>query len=188
MTTMTTATTTTATTTGPVRARPTRDVEIRYLERDDSTALLAVFDGMGPRSRELRFLAPKSRLTASDVRQLTAVDGRDHVALVALAAPDARPVGIARFIRDGDDPEQAEVALDVVDVWQRRGVGTLLARALVQRAAEVGLRRLTMSMSVDNPAAVRLLRRAPGPVSRVHADRWRVEYAVSLEGSLEGSL
>ena len=44
--------------------------------------LLDIFAGVGPRSRELRFMAPKLRLTAADLRQLTDVDGHHHVALV----------------------------------------------------------------------------------------------------------
>src|SRR5690349_14994016 len=82
---------------------PTRSgvegVELRPLRPDDSAAVLAVFAGMGPRSRELRFLASKTRLTGADVRHLSAVDGWNHVGVVAVARR-ARPIGIARFIRD----------------------------------------------------------------------------------------
>ena len=85
---------TTATITAPPPPAPLAGLELHTLARGDVTSLLAVFDGMGPQSRALRFLAAKPRLTAYDVEQLTAVDGRDHVALAALAA--GRPVGIAR--------------------------------------------------------------------------------------------
>jgi RimJ/RimL family protein N-acetyltransferase len=172
---------TTATIAAPAAADPLASLELRPLARGDAGTLLTVFAGMGPRAREQRFLAPKWRLTAYDVRQLTAVDGRDHVALVAVA-PAGRPVGIARFIRDRDDPVAAEVAVEVVDAWQRRGVGGMLLAALAERAVAAGVRRLVLSVSADNVAVRRLLRRAPGPVSLVQTGRWGAEYAVSLDG------
>jgi GNAT superfamily N-acetyltransferase len=39
---------------------------------------------------------------------------------------DGRGVGIARYIRDAEDPQAAEVAVTVLDHWQRRGLGTEL--------------------------------------------------------------
>lgn len=158
------------------------DVELRPLEPGDSGAVVAVFRGMGARSRELRFLLPRARLTGSDVRQLVDVDHRDHVALLASTVPDRRPVAIARFVRDGDDPGSAEVAVEVVDDWQRRGVGAMLLSALLRRAVELDVRRLTMVVSQDNRAVQRLLRRAPGRVTRTRADRGTTEYVLSLEG------
>jgi RimJ/RimL family protein N-acetyltransferase len=161
-----------------------RDVGLRSLQPGDSAAVLAVFAGMSPRSRELRFLAPKPRLTSADVRRLTAVDQRDHVALLATSAPDHQPIGIARFIRDRDDAMSAEVAVAIVDRWQHRGVGSTLLDALAQRAVEVGVRRFTALVSHDNTAVHRLLHRSAHGLSRIGIDRWTVEYAMSLEGEL----
>ena len=69
----------------------------------------------------------------------------------------------------------------VVDAWQGRGVGTTLLDALLGRAAEVGVRRLTLVTAPDNRAVLRLLGRAPGAVSRVGTGRGATEYAVSLD-------
>ena len=161
--------------------RPGADgVELRPLRPDDSAAVLAVFAGMGPRSRELRFLASKTRLTGADVRQLTAVDGRNHVGVLAVARR-ARPIGIARFIRDRIDHESAEVAVEVVDEWQDRGVGTRLLLELRQRAVEAGVRRLKVFVSPDNSAVLRLLARMPGAVTMLSTDRWMTEYVVRLD-------
>ena len=117
------------------------------------------------------------------MRRLTAVDRRDHVAVVASTPHDHRPVGIARFIRSVTDAESAEVAVAVADAWQRRGVGTLLLRAVVERALEVGVRRFTMLVSDDNAAVLALLQRFPGGPSRVHVGHGVAEYAVSLDGA-----
>jgi len=167
-----------------VPARPDRaGVVLRPLEPGETEPVLEVFSGLGPRSRELRFLAAKPRLTAADLRQLTAVDHRDHVAVLALSAQDRRPVGVARFVRDPEDPTSADVAVAVVDAWQGRGVGTRLATALVERAREVGVRRFTLVMSRENEAAARLLHRVQGEVHRLDIGVETAEFAVDLDAA-----
>jgi RimJ/RimL family protein N-acetyltransferase len=161
-------------------------VVLRPLEPDDAHLLHAIFDRMGPRSRERRFLTPKHRLSAADVRVLTAVDHRDHEAVVALAADDGQPVGVARFVRSEEDPETAEVAVVVVDAWQSRGVGTVLATALVRRAKELRVRRFAVMMAHDNEAALRLLHRVLGDVEHVALDTDTAEFVVGLEPGHRG--
>jgi RimJ/RimL family protein N-acetyltransferase len=158
-------------------------VELRTLEAGDQATVLEVFAGLGPRSRELRFLAAKPRLTSADLRQLTAVDHHDHVAILAVSARHGRPIGIARFVRDPDRPDTADVAVAVVDAWQGCGVGTLLTSALSDRALEVGVRRFTLVMDHDNEAAVRLLRRTRGEISRIAMDTETAEVVVDLDGA-----
>lgn len=130
-------------------------VELRPLRRGDRAAVLEIFAGLGERSRHQRFLTPKTRLTNTELRQLTAVD-HHHFAVLAVATDDASPVGIARFIRDRRRPEVADVAMAVVDAWQGRGIGRLLATALAQRAVEIGVRRFEVLIAHDNQAALRL--------------------------------
>jgi RimJ/RimL family protein N-acetyltransferase len=160
---------------------PGPTVELRPLEYGDRASLLEIFAGLGPRSRERRFLTPKTRLTESELRHLTAVDQHDHVALLAVSAADGRPVGVARFIRDARRPDTADVAVSVVDAWQDRGIGTLLTNALARRAREVGVRRFTVLMQRDNRAARRLLHRSGGSPNLVEADQETVEFVVDLE-------
>jgi RimJ/RimL family protein N-acetyltransferase len=154
-------------------------VELRPLEPGDEGAVLEIFAGLGPRSRELRFLTPKPRLTGADLRQLTAVNQRDHVAILALVRE--RPIGVARFVRDQAHPDSADVAVAVVDAAQNRGVATMLTEALVQRAREVGVRRFTLVMARDNEAAMRLLHRAPGVVESLAVDEDTAEFALTFK-------
>jgi RimJ/RimL family protein N-acetyltransferase len=158
-------------------------VELRALPPDDDASVLEIFAGLGARSRELRFLTPKPHLTAADLRALTAVDHHDHVAILAVSARSGRPIGVARFVRDPQRPDTADVAVAVVDAWQDRGIGTLLSFALAERAQEVGIRRFTLVMSQDNEAAVRLLHRTPGEIHRVAIDTESAEFEVTLSGS-----
>jgi RimJ/RimL family protein N-acetyltransferase len=155
-------------------------VAIRPLERGDRASLLEIFAGMGPRSRQRRFLTAKSRLTEQDLHGLTDVDQRDHIALVAISASSGRPIGVGRFVREQEDRTSADVALAVVDAWQNRGVGTLLARELSSRALALGLRQFTLAMHPDNRPVQRLLHRAPGLVTALSEDPHTLELSITL--------
>ena len=156
------------------------EVLLRPLEPEDADLLLEIFDQLGPRSRERRFLTPKHTLTSTDLRQLTAVDHHDHEAVVALSATDGRPVGVARFVRISADPGTADVAVVVVDAWQSRGLGTVLASSLLGRARELGVRRFSVLMARDNDAAVRLMHRVLGEVEQSELNRETAVFVVSL--------
>lgn len=131
----------------PVRIRPLRPGEHAPVD--------AVFAGLSPQSRYLRFHAGTPHLPDSLRKSLVAVDGCRHVALVA-EAPEGEPVGIARFVATGAD--RAELAVAVVDAWQGRGVGRRLLEALRDRAAHLGYRELTALVLPENDKVLRLLR------------------------------
>ena len=155
-----------------------RWVRLRPLEPGETRPALEVFAGLGSRSRELRFLAATPRVKGTLLTWLAA-DGHDHVALVAESG-GGRAVGLAHFVRDPENHESAEVAVAVVDDWQNKGVGTLLASALVERAQQVGVRRFTVTMRPDNEGAIRLLHRISHDPERLSIDRDVAEFAVAL--------
>ena len=102
------------------------------------------------------------RLTDSQATYFTAVDHVDHEACVAHAPDDdTYIIGVARFIRYGSAPDDAELlAVTVADSWQGRGLGAALLRVLTARAIEVGVRRFRAEMMADNAAIIGLLRSA----------------------------
>jgi GNAT superfamily N-acetyltransferase len=107
-----------------------------------------------------RFLSPKRSFSRSELRYLTEVDGRDHVALVAEypGEPVRRLIAVGRFVRHpGSDA--AEAAIVVCDDWQRRGVGSVLADRLAAEARAHDIRRFTATMASDNVPAHKLLER-----------------------------
>ena len=130
-----------------------RGITIRPLRRGEADVVQAVFDRLGPRSRLLRFGGAKTALTAADLELLTRVD-EDHHVLVALV--DNVPIGIARLVRDGAG---ADVAFAVVDEWQHRGVGTILADRLAADARAAGIERLHATMHAENRSSLALMSR-----------------------------
>jgi RimJ/RimL family protein N-acetyltransferase len=134
---------------------------IRPIRADDKRMLENGLRHLSPQSVQRRFLTPKSSFSRAELRYLTEVDGRDHVALVAEypGEPVRRLIAVARFVRLQDDPEAAEVAIVVADDWHRRGVGSLLSELLAAKARDGGIRRFTATMSSDNIPAHRLMAR-----------------------------
>src|SRR4051812_4817233 len=133
-------------------------VAIRPLGRADREALSAAFERFGPASRQQRFFSAVSRLTESQLRYLTEVDQRKHVALAAVDVTDPTTIlGVARFVRlDGG---RAEPAIAIVDERQGSGLGTVLMTALVACARELGVSEYQAVVLPDNEPVLRLLHR-----------------------------
>src|SRR5436190_13002383 len=99
---------------------------IRRIRPDDKELLVRGLRGLSELSARRRFLTPKRRFTAAELRYLTEIDHHDHVALVAESPiqPVRSLIGVARFVRLPDDPTTAEAAIVVGDLWQGMGVGS----------------------------------------------------------------
>src|SRR4051812_50162136 len=65
-----------------------RRTRIRPIAPDDKALLQDGLQRLSPESVRRRFLGPKARLSAAELRYLTEVDGRDHIALVAVGGAD----------------------------------------------------------------------------------------------------
>ncbi len=136
-------------------------VLIRPIRPDDKAMLADGLRHLSETSVQRRFLSPKPRLSRSELRYLTEVDGKSHVALVAEypGEPVRRLIAVARYVRLPEDPHAAEAAIVVGDDWQGRGLGSLLAEQLAEHARVNGIERFTATMASDNEPAHRLLRR-----------------------------
>jgi RimJ/RimL family protein N-acetyltransferase len=99
-------------------------------------------------------------LTAiGDIEQLLAVDGERHDALVTVNPDTGRALAIGRFVRDPADDTVAEVAFEVVDPCQGRGLGGLLVGRLAERARALGIERFSAFVLSGNQRARAVLQR-----------------------------
>jgi len=170
----------------PTTLRDGSTVLIRQVRGTDAPLLADGFARLSARSRQLRFLGPKKMLSAAELRYLTEVDHHDHEAIGALSPAEGRGVGIARYIRDADDPRAAEIAVTIADDWQGRGLGTELLARLSDRARQAGIGRFTATVSADNVAMPRLLWKMGAELTG--RSRGTVDYEVTLEPADEYSL
>ena len=134
-------------------------LQIRPVRSDDAVRLVDLHNRCSDQARYFRFHAAKPRLRAVEAEYLAAVDGQARVALAATTIEDGeeRIVADARFdlVGDGD----AEAALLLRDDVTGRGLGTLLLDRLLERAAELGVRRVLLDILPENKAMLALAHR-----------------------------
>ncbi len=146
-----------------VRLRDGTEALLRLVIPADKSLLKRGMDNFSPESRFHRFLFAKHELSAVELEYLTEFDGIDHFALGALvidAEGREQGVGVARFVRFGDEADVAEPTVAVVDEFQGRGLGSLLFSRLMEAARERGIRRFHGRMLAHNKAMRALLHRA----------------------------
>ena len=138
-------------------------VVIREVRRRDRALIETGFANLSPRSRFLRFFGTKAALSEDELDRLTDPTDNDDVALGALARPPghgrALPAGIGRFIRLAPGSLEAELALTVTDRFQGRGLGSLLLRAIAEKAVRCGVSVFVAHVHSENAAMRALARR-----------------------------
>lgn len=162
---------------------------LRPIRVGDRDALQRFHVRQSERSTYMRFFAAMERLSARDLTRFTVVDHHDRVALVAVAAVPAVPgedgtvtheeiIGVARFDRIG--PGEAEVAFNISDTHQGRGLGSVLLEHLAAAAREVGVRRFTAEVLPQNGKMLTVFREA-GYKTTQHVDDGIVTVSIDLD-------
>ena len=119
----------------------------------------------------------RPRLSSKELKRFTEVDYRDRVALVITIGGEI--IGIGRYDRL-DDPAEAEVAFNIADAHQGRGIGSILLEHLAAAARENGIRRFSAEVLPENRKMLMVFSDAGYDVKR-HFD----DGVVSLEFNID---
>jgi RimJ/RimL family protein N-acetyltransferase len=145
-------------------------LRVRPEQPGDGPALVDLFSHLSPSSRYLRFSKsmdnPDPQRVRQEAERLAQLGPPVDMAWLAFAdSPDQAltPVGGVRFDRTG--PGEAELAVEVRDDMQRRGIGTALLRFACNRAQQEGFQRLTATFRSENRGIWALFKHSPFPVS-----------------------
>ncbi len=139
---------------------------LRPIRPGDAEALQAFHVAQSPESIYLRFFAPMPRLSDRDLARFTRVDHVDRVAIVAVVG--GLIVGVGRF--DRTEPRVAEVAFNISDSHQGRGLGSVLLEHLAAAALERGIQRFEAEVLPQNRRMVGVFRDAGYEVSNRYDD------------------
>ncbi|MDH3838454.1 MAG: GNAT family N-acetyltransferase [Desulfobacteraceae bacterium] len=166
-----------------IRLRDRTPVLIRLLNQDDKEELKIGFEKLSTKSKYRRFFVPISSLSNSQLKHLTEIDNKNHLALCAyIVGQDGMfGIGVARYFRvedepktAEDEPKTAEFALTIIDEYQSQGLGTELLNLLIQCARKNGIRKFIGYMLAENSSMLKILkhlgaqiRREDGPIQRV---------------------
>jgi RimJ/RimL family protein N-acetyltransferase len=132
------------------------EVVLRTATAADAPLVAALHARCSPHTRALRALPTRPVLAAAVLQQLIGADG--SAAVLAVTTDGGAAVGLANLVATGTGA--AEIALLVEDLWQGRGVGTALARKLVELARHDHITELIAVSEGGNGALTRVLRRA----------------------------
>jgi len=129
-----------------------KPIGLRPVLPEDKEPLKAFMEGLSERSRRLRFLTVKHRLSARELARLTEVDQETHVAWVAidLSAHQEKVLGEVCFVQLPDEPGVAEYGVTIADHIQGQGLGRELMEILASEAVRVGVKTLRGFISEDN--------------------------------------
>lgn len=141
-------------------------VHLRPIRPDDADAVEKFHAGQSAESIYLRFFAPLQRLSARELERFTHVDHRDRVGLVATLG--AAIVGIGRY--DRVDAGTAEVAFNISDAHQGRGIGSVLLEHLAAAARERGIGRFVADVLPQNRKMIGVFSEAGYKVSHHYED------------------
>jgi GNAT superfamily N-acetyltransferase len=141
----------------------TARLRVRVLEPADIGRLADHYDGLSPRSRFLRFMSPIQRVPDSALEHLANIDHDRHEALGAFDRNGL--VASAHWFLRPHDPSLADLAIEVADQYQRRGVGSRLLCLLGQRARARGIAEFGGTVLAENAGAIALIRASGWPIA-----------------------
>lgn len=160
-------------------------VRIRPWLSGDDQLLAAIGDGLSPASLYTRFLTGTPSLPSSYLRYVASAPRTRWDAVVGLMGGSV--VGWAEAARLVDGGPEAELAVVVVDSWQRRGIGAALARTLAQHSLASGVTTLHAEVLADNLPSNRLVRSLAGPWLTVSREGALMHYRLPLVEGLQAA-
>jgi RimJ/RimL family protein N-acetyltransferase len=136
-----------------------RAVCLRTIRPSDEARIREGIAEMSDRSRYLRFFSAFREPPESIVKRLSTVDGHDHIGwgAILLDGQDYPPIAAVHAIRLQEKPQQAELAIAVLDDYQGVGLARTLIAAVLLDCLDEDLTTLEMQVLSENSAATALI-------------------------------
>jgi acetyltransferase len=117
-----------------------------------------------------RFLGSKRDFTEKELEYLTVLDGRNHYAVgIEETQPTKRGIAIVRLVRSSHSQSEAELAITVIDEYQKMGLGTLLLDVIILAAIERNIEVLSFTFLPQNKSIVKLIQAFGQPILGAHS-------------------
>ena len=161
-----------------------RRVCLRSIRPSDEARIREGIKEMSDRSRYFRFFSAFREPPESIVKQLSSVDGHDHIGwgAILLDGKNFPAIGAAHAIRNEDNPQLGELAIALLDEYHGCGLARMLIAAVLIICRNEGMILLDMQVLGENHAAASLFselgaKRKPALDSVVH---YRLNVAETL--------
>ena len=144
-----------------IEVRDGTKLHLRPIVAEDEALLHDAVAAMSERTVYFRFFSPIKRMSDALAHRLAVVDYNDRFAIVATShrpTGKERIVGVARYDR-ARGTDVAEVAVAVIDEYQRRGLGGVLLAELARVARPHGIKTFSLIVLPENREMLGLLRK-----------------------------
>ena len=113
----------------------------KTLEKYDRERFLAGFQKLSRKTVYQRFFGFMKELTDKQVDEFLDTDKRNHIAWAAfdIIGDEIIGTGVGRFKRSETTPNEAELALTVIDEYQGNGAGTVLLAIMYYLASNLDI-------------------------------------------------
>lgn len=111
--------------------------DLRLVRAEDKDLFVEGLSRCSPLTLYNRFLSPKPKFSAAELKYLTECHPKNHVAIIALH--EGLLAGVARAVRYVDHPDSADFGMIVSDEFQGIGLGRILLDRLFRASKEHGV-------------------------------------------------
>ncbi|MGH3086885.1 MAG: GNAT family N-acetyltransferase, partial [Rubrobacteraceae bacterium] len=132
-------------------------VSVRPIRPEDEPLMAEFHESLSEQSVYMRYFHMMNLDQRTAHERLTRICFIDYDREMALVAERRNPetgepeiMGVGRLSRHGYAPGEAEFSVLIADPFQRRGLGTLLLRQLLEVGKSEGLRRINADILFDN--------------------------------------
>lgn len=150
---------------------------VRPVRADDAALLASLHERLSDESKYLRYFTARPSLPQDELLRAVSVDYRDRMAFVAFVQGEL--VAYACYVRGRGEPA-AEIAFQVEDSQQGRGLGTLLLEQLAAYAQTQGLHCFRASLLAHNRRMIEVFRDAGFP-RRLRREDGVIEVSLEID-------
>ena len=137
-----------------------RELKLGSVLPETKSKIAASLKDMSRNSIRHRFFGHKNGFTEKELKHLTEIDGDNHFAFGIVENEGAeKGVAIVRMVRDDVAKAEAEVAISIIDEYQKFGLGTLLMHICIVAACERKIEILKFTYLPDNQGIYKLIRK-----------------------------
>lgn len=136
---------------------------------------------MSPESIRNRFLGSKKEFSDQEIKYLTELDGWNHYAIgIEERNEFQRGIAVVRLVRSSTISTEAEIAITIIDEFQRMGLGGILMDCIILAAIERNIENLSFSFMPQNEGIIKLIERSGFPILGPHT-KDTIQYFLNLK-------
>lgn len=141
----------------------------KALEQEDRDKFIEGFKKLSNKTVYHRFFGFMKELSPRQLDELLNTDDKNHVAWSAfdIIGDDAIGLGVGRFRRSIANPNEAELALTVIDEYQGKGVGTVLLGIMYYLGIKLDIEIFTGVIMSDNSKVIRRFKELGAEMKRM---------------------